>query len=156
MVLAEFDGLALDKKSGDTVMLLKKTSDSTIVPIWIGGFEAFSIALALAGIKPPRPLTHDLLLDVIEAMGGKLTRVVISGLKEGVYYALIHIDRGDIETYVVDARPSDSVALALRANCPIYVAEEIPSVDLENPREDYEKELVERFRKIEPDELVGL
>ncbi len=154
MILAEFEGLALDAKTGDDVMLIKRTDNGTIVPIWIGSFEAFSIAIALAGVKPPRPLTHDLMLDIIEAMGGKVSRVVITGLKENTFYALIHIDRGDVETYVIDARPSDSIALAVRAGCAIYVSPELPTFDLENPESERDKQVAERLKKIDPEQLL--
>jgi len=108
MIKVEFDCLAVDLKTGDHVMLIKRTDNSKIIPIWIGSYEAFSIALVLTGVKPPRPLTHDLTLDIIEAMGGKVTSIVISGIKENTYYALLHIERGDVENYVIYARPSDS------------------------------------------------
>ncbi|MCD6595813.1 bifunctional nuclease family protein [bacterium] len=155
MIKVEFDCLAVDLKTGDHVMLIKRTDNSKIIPIWIGSYEAFSIALALTGVKPPRPLTHDLTLDIIEAMGGKVTSIVISGIKENTYYALLHIERGDVENYVIDARPSDSTAIALRAKCPIFASKDIGSFDLENPTDELEKEFADRLRKIKPEELIG-
>jgi len=156
MISAEFAGLKLDTKTGDTVMLIRRTDDSKVIPIWIGQPEAFSIAMALSGFKPPRPLTHDLLLSVVEAMGGKLSMVVISGLRENTYYALLHIDRGDVETYVVDARPSDSIALAVRAKCPIYVSEEVPAYSLDDPEDEIGQELVERLKDLNPEDFLNL
>ncbi len=153
MVLGEFAYLAIDLKTSDFVMVLRRLDSDRQLPIWIGNAEAFAIALAQADVKPPRPLTHDLLLDVIGALGGKLSRIVISGLKENTFYALLHIDRGDVETYVIDARPSDSVALALRAKCPIFISEDIETFDLESPTDEVERELAERLKRLEPGEL---
>ena len=155
MIKAEFDCLAVDLKTGDHVMLIRRTDNSKIIPIWIGSYEAFSIALALTGVKPPRPLTHDLTLDIVEAMGGKVSSIVISGIKENTYYALLHIERGEVETYVIDARPSDSTAIALRAKCPIFVSEDIGAFDLDNPDDELSKEFANRLRKIKPEELIG-
>ncbi|RKZ31483.1 hypothetical protein DRQ33_07045 [bacterium] len=155
MLKGEFDSLAMDLKTGDYVMLIRRNNDERLIPIWIGSYEAFSIALGLTGVQPPRPLTHDLILNIIEAIGGEITSIVITGIRENTYFALIHIDRGEVESYVIDARPSDSTALAIRAGCPIFVSEEIESFDLDNPTDDLSKEFSERLRKITPEELIG-
>ncbi len=148
-------GLAVDERTQSPILILKDKEEKRVLPIWIGSSEAFAIALAISGITPPRPLTHDLLLDVVTALGAKLSRVVISGLKESTFYALLHIERGEVETYVVDARPSDSVALALRAKCGIILSEEIETFDLEMPETELEKQLAERIRKIDPESMIG-
>jgi len=155
MIEAKFDALAIDLKTNDYVILIKCSNDYSVVPIWIGNAEAFSIAIALEGIKPPRPLTHDLTKDIITAMGGKLTRVVITGIRENTYYALLHIQRGEIEEYVIDSRPSDAIALALRTECQIFISGEIASYDLDNPTDDVSIRLSDRIRKIEPEEMLG-
>ena len=155
MIQGEFAYLATDVKNNEFVMVLRRNDNKRVLPIWIGSSEAFAIALAISGITPPRPLTHDLLLDVVTALGAKLSRVVISGLKESTFYALLHIERGEVETYVVDARPSDSVALALRAKCGIILSEEIETFDLEMPETELEKQLAERIRKIDPESMIG-
>ena len=155
MIAGKFAYLGIDVKTNDFVVVLERSDNRRQLPIWIGNAEAFAIALVSAGIMPPRPMTHDLLLDVITALGAKLARVVISGLKEKTFYALLHIERGETETYVIDARPSDSIALALRAKCEILMADDIETFDIEFPESDVEKELANRIRKVEPQEMIG-
>lgn len=155
MVEVEFEYLSIDVKTNDFVIILRRRDNGRQLPIWIGSAEAFSIAIAMVGIEPPRPMTHDLLIDVVTALGAKLARVVISGLRDSTFYALLHIERGDVETYVVDARPSDSIALALRAKCDIIMSDDIETFNLEFPDNETEKELSERLRKVEPQEMIG-
>lgn len=156
MIKGEFGYLGLDVKSNDFVMVLKRTDNGLHLPIWIGNSEAFAIAIVLAGIKPPRPQTHDLMNDIITSMGGKVSRIIVTGLKDSTYFALIHIDRGDVETYIIDARPSDSVALALRTKCDILINDEISCFDFDFPENDFEKELSERIKPIDPNEMLGI
>ncbi len=156
MVKAEFSFLGIDMKTNDFVMVLRRTDNKQQLPIWIGNAEAFSIAIALSGITPPRPLTHDLILDILNAFGAKLTAVIVTGLKEDTFYALLHVDKGDSETYVIDSRPSDAIALALRARSDIILSEDLQVFDLDIPTTDVEKELAERLRKMDPQEFVGL
>ncbi len=101
-------------------VLLADSEDKFVLPIAIGPFEAQAIAIPLSGDEPPRPLTHDLLKSVCDAMGGMVQQVVITGIKEGVYYAEVHIQHNGKIT-VVDSRPSDAIALAVRYVCPIYM-----------------------------------
>jgi len=155
MVLGEFAYLGIDVKTNDFVMVLRRKDNNRQLPIWIGNAEAFSIALALSGIKPPRPLTHDLIVDILTALGANLSKVVITGIRDNTYYALLHIDRGEAETYIVDARPSDSIALALRTKCQIIISDDMDTYDLEIPETQVEKELSQRIRKIEPQEMIG-
>ncbi|MCD6417493.1 bifunctional nuclease family protein [bacterium] len=154
MVQGEFSFLATDVKNNEYVMIIKRKDNNRIIPIWIGSSEAFSIALVLAGLTPPRPLTHDLIVDIITALGAKLKRIVITGLKNSTFYALLHIERGDVETYVVDARPSDSIAIALRTKCEILISEDIETFDIEIPATEIERELAERLRKIDPKAMI--
>ena len=95
------------------------------LPIWIGPFEAQAIALEIQGVPPPRPLTHDLMKQLVERLGGKLTHVLISDLRDNTYFATLHLDGPDGKDVTVDARPSDAIALALRLHGPILVAEEL-------------------------------
>ena len=114
-------GLSTSQTSGGAyALILKEVSGPRRLPIIIGAFEAQSIALEMEGIKPPRPLTHDLLKSVIDTLGGGLNDVIISELKEGTFYAKLTIDSQE-----VDSRPSDAIALAVRYGVPIYVADEV-------------------------------
>lgn len=114
-------GLSTSQTSGGAyALILKEVSGPRRLPIIIGAFEAQSIALEMEGIKPPRPLTHDLLKSVIDTLGGGLNDVIINELKEGTFYAKLTIDSQE-----VDSRPSDAIALAVRYGVPIYVADEV-------------------------------
>jgi bifunctional DNase/RNase len=114
-------GLSTSQTSGGAyALILKEVSGPRRLPIIIGAFEAQSIALEMEGIKPPRPLTHDLLKSVIDTLGGGLNDVIINELKEGTFYAKLTIDSQE-----VDSRPSDAIALAVRYGVPIYVSDEV-------------------------------
>jgi bifunctional DNase/RNase len=115
-----------------------------VLPIWIGHPEATAILIALEGITPPRPMTHDLLLSSIVASGLELERVEITRLVDGVFFASL-VMKGANGPVVVDARPSDSIALAVRAHCPILIAEDVLDSAGVVPDESAEQE-VERFR----------
>ncbi len=123
MLKAKVENLGVDPNSGGVVVLLR-AENGKLLPIWIGALEGQNIAIALAGEKPPRPLTPDLLLSVLEMLGAKLVRVEITELKENTFYARLVIEHKGIE-YEIDARPSDAIALALRAEAPIYVDEKL-------------------------------
>ncbi|QLA15820.1 bifunctional nuclease family protein [Desulfolutivibrio sulfoxidireducens] len=114
-------GLALDEDSQVPVLILKDREEKTVLPIWIGAMEAMAISLVLNEVKLPRPMTHDLLLNAIHDLGGSVSAVLVTSLREGTYYAEIEVDvRG--ERKHIDSRPSDAIALALRAGVPIMVA----------------------------------
>ena len=116
-------GLALDT-TNTPVVLLKEIDGDRVLPIWIGHAEASAIAMVLEGVKTERPLTHDLMKSIINALKVKVTRVLISDLKDNTFYAKIFLEsNGSIMS--IDARPSDSIALALRIKAPIFVADEI-------------------------------
>ena len=123
MLKAKVENLGVDPNSGGVVVLLR-AENGKLLPIWIGALEGQNIAIALAGEKPPRPLTPDLLLSVLELLGGKLKRIEITELKDNTFYARLIVENRGIE-YEIDARPSDAIALALRADAPIYVDEEL-------------------------------
>ena len=114
-------GLALDNDTQAPVLVLRDTQDRATLNIWIGAMEAMAISLTLNNVKLPRPMTHDLLLTAIEKMGGAVRVVSVTELREGAYHALISIEKQGAQIEL-DARPSDAVALALRANVPILVA----------------------------------
>jgi bifunctional DNase/RNase len=113
-------GLMLDPVSNSPIVVLKDDDDKVFLPIWVGIFEANAIALELEGIATPRPMTHDLLRDVIREIDAKVTRIVINELKESTFYAIIHMQAGE-RSLTIDARPSDAIALALRTQAPIFV-----------------------------------
>jgi bifunctional DNase/RNase len=106
------------------VVLLKEKYGDRTLPIWIGESEAVAIAIALEGIKPQRPLTHDLLKVVLESFNARIDKVIVADLQNDTYFAKIYIDR-DGDLFSVDARPSDSIALAMRTKSPIWVSEDI-------------------------------
>ncbi len=116
--------LGLDRNTNAPVVVLQEKDGQRVLPIWIGPAEASAIAMELAGVKFSRPLTHDLLKQVIVGLGGELRRVLITGVKENTYYAELHIHR-DGDVVQVDARPSDSIALALRLKSPIFTNPEL-------------------------------
>jgi hypothetical protein len=119
-------GMHLDPDTGTPVVeLVEKADRRRELPIWIGPFEAQAIAMELQGVPPPRPLTHDLMKQLVERLGGKLTRVVIEDLRENTYFATLHLDGPGGRGVTVDARPSDAIALALRLHGRILVSEEL-------------------------------
>lgn len=124
MVRMRVAHLGLDRTTNSPVVVLKEEGGDRTLPIWIGPSEANAIALELQGIKPERPLTHDLMRQLVSGLGGELRRVVISGLRDNTYFASLLIVRG-ADLFEVDARPSDGIALALRMNTPIYGHEDL-------------------------------
>lgn len=115
---------SLANVGGQAVLVLEEVNGPRLLPVWIGLYEGGSIGMALAGQKFPRPLTHDLMLDVLDRLGARLQKVVITELKDSTFYAEIHLTHGS-ETLVIDARPSDSIALAVRQHCSIWVDEAV-------------------------------
>jgi hypothetical protein len=107
--------------TGDFLVLLVDKEEKKVLPIMIGALEANNIILPLQGVKPPRPMTHDLLKSVIEHLRGKLDKIIITDIRDNTYYAEIYITLNG-ENIVIDSRPSDAIALALRCNAPIYMA----------------------------------
>ncbi len=115
---------SLSQVGGQCVMVLEEIDGPRLLPIWIGLYEGGAIGMALSGQQFPRPLTHDLFMVVIHQLGAKVKHVIITELKDATFYAEVALDQGGKES-VIDARPSDSVALAVRANCPILVSEQV-------------------------------
>lgn len=126
------------------VLLLADEKDNRMLPIWIGPFEAQSIALALEGASLGRPLTHDLLKTICDRTGAQVASVVISDVRDGTYYAELHLKING-EEVVIDSRPSDAVALALRTVTPIYITEKVADYAL-TPEELYSQEGTEEPR----------
>jgi uncharacterized protein len=124
MIQLELSKIKIDETRNEQLIVFREREGTRYLPVVIGIAEVNAIKLKLSGIVPPRPLTHDLLLQTIQALGGKLEKVLIDKLQNNTFYAKLVL-RKDKIAIELDARPSDSVALALRADAPIYVSEEI-------------------------------
>jgi len=117
-------GLMIDPITNMPIIILRDQEGQHLLPIWVGVFEANAIALQIENVQTPRPMTHDLLKNILEDLAAQVERVVVTDLKENTFYALIHVKTGG-QTITVDARPSDAIALALRTRSPIYVEEAV-------------------------------
>jgi bifunctional DNase/RNase len=117
-------GLMVDPITNMPIIILRDKDGQRVLPIWVGVFEANAIALQIENVTTPRPMTHDLLKNVIQDLHGRIEKIVVSDLKESTFYALIYLTVGG-EMMAVDARPSDAIALALRARAPIFVEEKV-------------------------------
>jgi bifunctional DNase/RNase len=117
--------LMMDPNSGTPIIILKDVNSETMLPIWVGAYEANAIALEIEKIAPPRPMTHDLLRNLIVELGLRVDRVVVTSLRDNTFYAVIELTSDDGEPMRLDSRPSDAIALALRADCPIFVDLEV-------------------------------
>jgi hypothetical protein len=156
MVEVKVAGLAIDERSKTPVVILQEIQGARVLPIWIGPTEAGAIAMELAGKKFQRPLTHDLMKTiVVEALKVRVVRVVITELRENTFYAKIFLAR-DKEIIAIDARPSDSIALAIRAHSPIFVVPELLSNDRQpEPVSEEEKAraLQKHLRDMNPEDF---
>ena len=124
MLKMEIKGLLMDPVSNMPVVILRDANDGVFLPIWVGIFEANAIALEMEKITTPRPMTHDLLRNVLAELDTKVERIVINELKDNTFFARIHLVRGD-SRWSIDSRPSDAIALALRSHAEIFVEEEV-------------------------------
>jgi len=115
----------MDPNSGTPIIILKDVQSDTMLPIWVGAYEANAIALEIEKISPPRPMTHDLLRNLIKELGLLVERVVVTRLQDNTFFAEIEMRNSDGDLMRLDARPSDAIALALRVDCPIYVDMEV-------------------------------
>lgn len=129
MVEVNLVKIIIDEKKQEQFILLKEKGGSRTVPIVIGTGEALAIRMKLSRISPPRPLTHDLICQVIKALKAKVSKVVIDNLIEGVFYAKVYLTDSQGSTVIVDARPSDSIAVAVRTASSIFIEEKVfPSI----------------------------
>ncbi len=124
MIRVRVRGLVMDDRSKSPIVVLQEDEGERILPIWIGEAEARSIGIVLAGEEPERPLTHDLLLQLIRGLRAEVTSIAITSLSNNTFFAEIRLQQGG-EAVVIDARPSDSIAIALRADAPVFVAEDV-------------------------------
>ena len=140
MIKMKVEGMLFDPRSNMYILLLKEVEGNRTLPIWIGKPEADSIALALGKVETPRPLTHDLIKNIIESLKLKITKIIITEILDNTYYALICLNDTRKET-LVDSRPSDAVAVALRVKAPIFVEETIIEQKGSDELEDWLKNL---------------
>ena len=149
-------GLMVDPVTNMPIILLRDSDGQKVLPIWVGIYEANAIALQIENVSTPRPMTHDLLKNVITDLKGTIRKIVVSDLKDNTFFALIYLEVNG-ETVAIDARPSDAIALALRARAPIFVEESV--IDNAKPFDPGggEKPDTERLQKwlenLDPDEL---
>ena len=157
MVLIEMfiKGLIIDPVTNMPIVILRDDDGQRALPIWVGPVEANAIALQIENVEPPRPMTDDLLRNVLQDMGGTLKRVIISDLKEGTFYAYLEIERAG-ETLFFDARPSDALALSMRTKAPVFVdvkvLDQARTVDLTSDEADRER-LQRWLESLDPDDL---
>jgi uncharacterized protein len=117
-------GLMMDPVTNMPIVVLKDVGGQAILPIWVGVYEANAIALEIEKVQTPRPMTHDLLKNVLLGLEVRVQKIIVSELKDDTFYALIYVER-DGEMMTIDARPSDALALALRMDCPIFVNDQV-------------------------------
>lgn len=127
MVEMELNKIRIDENRGEQVIVLKEKKGKRLLPIIIGMQEATAIKMEISHFSPPRPLTHDLINNIINSLGARLERMVIEKLEQNIFYAKLIINIDHAKQVEIDARPSDSIAVALRAKAPIYVSEEVLS-----------------------------
>ncbi len=145
MIELNLVGVRVELPTNQPIVLLKEREGERYLPIWIGAMEATAIALALQGIITARPMTHDLMKNVLEEIGVHVERIVITELKEGTFYAIIEMALNGTR-YEVSSRPSDAIALAVRVNVPIFAAEDVLTEASIVIRDDEEQE-VQKFRE---------
>ena len=126
-------GLVMDPSTHSPIVILKDVSSDLVLPIWVGLYEANAIALEIEKTTLPRPVTHDLLRNLVTGLNASVERVVVTELRNDTFYAVVWMRQAD-ELVTVDARPSDAIALALRCDCPIYVSEEVLRIAKLDPR----------------------
>ena len=153
LIEAEIGGLALDITTNSPVVTLTPKESEKVLPIWIGHYEAWAIGMEMSGVVSKRPLTHDLLYQIVKSMGGEIEKIAVTELKDQTFYAKISI-KFNGSMIEVDARPSDSIAIALKAKAPIYVDEELFQLKDEKTTGIPDQEtLRERLRRINPEDF---
>ena len=154
MIKMEIKGLLMDPVSNMPVVILRDTEKGHFLPIWVGIFEANAIALEMEKVTSPRPMTHDLLKNLLGELDARVDRIVINDLRDNTFFARIHLTRGD-STLSVDSRPSDAIALALRSQAEICVEEEVleKSRSLRSDSDQDPDRLKKWLEEASPDEL---
>jgi uncharacterized protein len=154
LIAMSIKGLMLDPVSNSPIVVLKDEQDKFFLPIWVGIFEANAIALQLENVTTPRPMTHDLLRNMISELDARVIRIVINDLRDSTFFAQIRVITGD-KTLEVDARPSDAIALALRTAAPIFVAQSVldQAQTISPDSEDQDEKLKKWFEQLTPDDI---
>lgn len=147
-------GVRVEMPSNQPIVLLKENGGERYLPIWVGAVEATAIAFAQQGVEPPRPLTHDLMKDLILALGGEIESIHLTEVREGIFYAVINFSEG----VSVSARPSDAIALALRTGSPILAKEELleeAGIEIPDQSEDEVEKFKEFLDQINPEDFAS-
>jgi bifunctional DNase/RNase len=154
LVPMSIKGLMLDPVSNSPIVVLKDEEEKFFLPIWVGIFEANAIALQLENVTTPRPMTHDLLRNMISELDARVIRVVINDLRDSTFFAQIRLITGG-RTLELDARPSDAIALALRTEAPIFVAQEVldQAQTITPDGDDPDDKVKKLFEQIDPEDL---
>ncbi len=160
LIPMEVIGVRVEMPSNQPIVLLKEIDGSRFLPIWVGAVEATAIAFAQQGVEPPRPLTHDLMNNLLDLLDATLTAVHMTEIKDGIFYATMLLRDSSGGQLTLSARPSDAVALALRSHSNILATQELlDEIGIEIPQGDGENQEVEKFREfldqINPEDFVG-
>ncbi|RMF23633.1 MAG: bifunctional nuclease family protein [Cyanobacteria bacterium J083] len=157
MIEMKVAGIVLDAVTRSPIVLLKDSSERRALPIFIGQEQARAILSALENQKPPRPMTHDLIVNFFDVWGIELEKIIIHSLKDSTYYAILCLKQGEI-TQEIDCRPSDAIAIALRVGCPIWVIEEViveASIPVDRDADEEERQAFREFiANLSPQELI--
>ena len=155
LIEMQVKGLMIDPVQSVPIIILRDADNQRALPIWVGPVEANAIALQIENVSPARPMTHDLLRNLLEELGATLTRVIIADLRGGTFYAYLELMRNG-EPMFVDARPSDAIALSMRARAPIFVdtkvLDQVRSVEVTSDRTEREH-LQKWLESLDPDDL---
>ena len=160
LIPMEVIGVRVEMPSNQPIVLLKEIDGSRFLPIWVGAVEATAIAFAQQGVEPPRPLTHDLMNNLVDLLDATLTAVHMTEIKDGIFYATMLLRDSKGGQLTISARPSDAIALAVRSNSNILATQELlDEIGIEIPQGDGENQEVEKFREfldqINPEDFVG-
>jgi hypothetical protein len=160
LIPMEVIGVRVEMPSNQPIILLKEIDGSRFLPIWVGAVEATAIAFAQQGVEPPRPLTHDLMNNLVELLDATLTAVHMTEIKDGIFYATMLLRDAKGGQLTISARPSDAIALAVRSNTNILATQELlDEIGIEIPQGEGENQEVEKFREfldqINPEDFVG-
>ena len=160
LIPMEVIGVRVEMPSNQPIVLLKEIDGSRFLPIWVGAVEATAIAFAQQGVEPPRPLTHDLMNNLLELLDATLTAVHMTEIKDGIFYATMLLRDSKGGQLTISARPSDAIALAVRSHSNILATQELlDEIGIKIPQGDGENQEVEKFREfldqINPEDFVG-
>ena len=160
MIKMKVKGIALDTRTGSPIVVLHDKENRRALPIWIGSAEASSIIRKIENLSVSRPMTHDLIISMVEKTGYKLSKVEINDVEKETYYAIIYLEKENGETIEIDARPSDAIAVAIRVDAPIYVSAKVlsaGSVSTDSAKDAQEAEEFKNFiQDIKPSDFSKL